>query len=249
MMKCFGLLVAMAAMLPESESNFLPDFNGQQEYSIYSLRVNALHRLLSTECPELARSKRDLQDDLRLEVEKLIYSRLLAKLEECRNKKATTKPPTTPSELGEMTTAYPSECIAAINFTEPQRLDHNGSDLRLSSNGAHNYLGYACDIHRDMTWFRFTGDAGNKMLNSCPRTKSCGTDIPLWTDDPMPDRVGVTSFITAYGVSRGGNCRWSTKIIKVMRCSYDTDYDFIYKPPESSLEGYCYTGFCGMVQM
>lgn len=71
----------------------------------------------------------------------------------------------------------PPECKTATNFTELERIDHEGSNVNVSAYTGHNYLGFACDFHKDVEWFQFTGEAGSWMLNVCPPTGSCGTDI------------------------------------------------------------------------
>ena len=83
------------------------------------------------------------------------------------------------------------------------------------------------------------------MLNSCPKFESCGTWLPYWTDDPMPQDVGVVSDIQAYGVYKG-ICDLLTAKVKVMRCSWDTDYDLIYKYVGSYMNLGCTRAFCGM---
>ena len=79
----------------------------------------------------------------------------------------TTKPPTTTAN------PKPVECQNAVNLTGAWRLDTAGQDLRGGGNKSRD--GFACDIWREH-WFRFSGDGGNKMLNTCPAGKSCGTE-------------------------------------------------------------------------
>ena len=102
--------------------------------------------------------------------------------------------------------AYPQECINAQNFTHPARSDAEGHNYKVSAYTGHNYLGYSCDFHKDIDWFRFTGQAGRKMLNICPQPYSCGTSISVWTDDDMPTEVGIAKEINGYG-QYIGNCR------------------------------------------
>ena len=52
----------------------------------------------------------------------------------------------------------PQKCLTATNFTQHWRTDHEGRDLR--GGGPHSVSGYACDLHKDLGWFRFTGLAG-----------------------------------------------------------------------------------------
>jgi len=136
----------------------------------------------------------------------------------------------------------PAECLTATNFTESWRMEHNGSNYE--AGGANSLNGYACDLHQDTVWFRFTGAAGNRMLNSCPEPKSCGTYAPLWTDGIMPTTVGVKTNINAYAVGSSG-CKVETWPLEVLKCSNDTSYDLIYRVlnPYNRL---CKGAFCGM---
>ena len=52
----------------------------------------------------------------------------------------------------------PEPCLFARNFTESWRLDHDGKQIK--PGGPHSWNGYACDLHKDIQWFRFTGAAG-----------------------------------------------------------------------------------------
>ena len=140
-------------------------------------------------------------------------------------------------------TPQPAECESAIDLIEDWRQDHDASNIQPN--------GYNCDL-RDMNnnyperpWFRFSGAAGNMMLDTCVLGYSCGTHAAMWTDDPMPSEVGVSTEISAYA-SWTGNCRWQTKSVLVMRCSHDTDYDFIYQYNEASTS--CSYSFCGMTK-
>ena len=55
--------------------------------------------------------------------------------------------------------ATPSECLNAVNLDEIWRADRIGSDWR--PGGPHaNFWGFACDFHKDLQWFRFSGRAG-----------------------------------------------------------------------------------------
>ena len=71
---------------------------------------------------------------------------------------------------------------------------------------------------------------------------SCGTHIAMWSNDSMPEQVGVISSIQFYA-SWTGNCKYLTKPGQVMKCS-DKPYDYVYRYC-SSYTG-CYVGFCGM---
>ena len=138
----------------------------------------------------------------------------------------------------------PVECQLAVNYTQSWRRDHKGSDIR--PGGLHSNGGYACDLNINSTqWFRFSGAAGTHMLDSCPKWKSCGTRYPYWTDERMPKAIGIESTVQVYGV-RADDCKRVTKIIKVMRCSWDTSHDLIYKQTDD-LNGTCDSAFCGAI--
>jgi len=121
-------------------------------------------------------------------------------------------------------------------------MEHKGGNYK--AGGANSLDGYACDLNQDTGWFRFTGAAGNRMLNSCPEPKSCGTQVPLWTDGMAPTAVGVKATINAYGVTVR-NCRRETWPLEVLRCSDDTSHDVIYRVlnPHNRV---CRGAFCGM---
>ena len=94
-------------------------------------------------------------------------------------------------------------------------------------------------------WFRFTGAAGNIMLNRCPPAYSCGTNVGMWTDERMPTLVGVQSSINAYR-SWSRNCKYFTKRVSVMKCSTNNNFDFIYKYASDTV---CTLGFCGITRI
>ena len=157
--------------------------------------------------------------------------------------------PTTESTVTtnvKQTTDFPSThpCKQAVNYTQSWRRDHSGSDIR--PGGPNSANKYACDFHRRSTqWFRFSGAAGTHMLDSCPKYLSCGTNIPYWTNQRMPQEVGVETAVKVYGVL-ADNCRWFTASIQVMRCSIKTANDFIYR--QTTNYSYpCGEAFCGMM--
>ena len=53
----------------------------------------------------------------------------------------------------------PKECLTATNFTQSWRLDHKGSDIRPGGPDA-NRIGWACEVRKDLQWFRFSGEGG-----------------------------------------------------------------------------------------
>ena len=90
-------------------------------------------------------------------------------------------------------------------------------------------------------WFRFTGNAGNKLLDHCVPATSCGTVFSLWSNSTMPDEIGVVTPIAVFG-NNGFSCTGSTVKSSVMRCS-NRAHDYVYKYDDS---GVCDYGFCGM---
>ena len=143
-------------------------------------------------------------------------------------------PPTT------RTVPLPIECRNATNFTESWRLDHSGQNIR--PGGEHSYDNYACDVHTK-NWFRFSSQAGNRMLNICPPYKSCGTYVPFWSDAAIPDQVGERVEAQFYA-STSNNCKSETYNLSVIRCSdepNDAVYFQHYQP-----RGNCRGAFCGL---
>ena len=222
--------------------------------------VDILHeKLISEECPDpeqqhYKRSVLDTSSDgIQLEAYKELYTHLVDLLIICRKAKQettssttktiTTTPTdmTTPSTTTIPTTTPPSlpvECMNAINLTESWRLDHSGSDIR-PING-----GWNCDtrlINSGRPWFRFSGNAGSKLLTSCPPRHSCGTGAALWSNSTMPSAIGVATSFTAQGSYN--NCNDYPRQASVMRCS-SAPSDFVYRYDDSST--LCYFGFCGM---
>ena len=83
------------------------------------------------------------------------------------------------------------------------------------------------------------------MLNSCPKYRSCGAIYPLWSDDEMPDEIGKITVAYAYEV-KFSNCRTWIRAMQVMRCSWNTDHDLIYKYIGADINDQCSSAFCGM---
>ena len=161
--------------------------------------------------------------------------------------KTRTQSPTTRKPL--ISPVTPKACQQAKTYKDSWRKDHGGRSIR--PGGAYSYGGHKCDFgDRPPKWFRFSGAAGNRMLNKCPPIRSCGTLYPYWTDAKMPSQVGVETTVYVYGsggVQIGsvllGNCKVFRRKLKVMRCSTKAN-DFIYKPYDSL--GTCAEAFCGM---
>lgn len=260
------LLMSVALIVSNCDAILNP---AEEELQIYRTRNLALHRILARDCQQTANANRRQlgdQDNVmaNLEVAKGAHSILLSRLIECRKaqgeQSTALMPPATQSTASTITSAQttqstsstttsapskPIECLSTTSYTESWRMDHNGSNI-VPVSPPFLYNGYACDLQMTITdWFRFAGEAGTRMLNTCPKYQSCGARWPLWTDEPMPTVVGVRSKIIVYGSSET-NCRRKTYTVEVMRCSWDTDHDLIYKQITNSGAG-CQTAFCGMM--
>lgn len=158
------------------------------------------------------------------------------------NKPKLDPPSTTPSKH-----LKPLECENAMNLTGSWRLERKGKDLR--GGGPHSdRRGYSCDLFIT-DWFRFSDDGGTHMLNTCPMVYSCGTYIPYWTDDDMPEKVGVRAEVKMYAVM-GDDCKHGSSGLSVVRCS-EKRHDFVYLSHYSRDHGdiggsICAAAFCGM---
>ena len=90
---------------------------------------------------------------------------------------------------------------------------------------------------------------GRRLLNTCPPLGSCGTWLPIWTDEEAAEDVlsPATMIVYASKYHSGdpsSNCKHYVYQIEVMRCSLDNDYDLIYR----YIEHYyvpCSAAFCG----
>lgn len=83
------------------------------------------------------------------------------------------------------------------------------------------------------------------MLNKCPKMYSCGTRVPIWTDDVMPTSVGVPTAISAYQQTSNDQCPGPHFALEVVRCSWKTEHDLVYRQVVASYHT-CSTAFCGM---
>ena len=99
-------------------------------------------------------------------------------------------------------------------------------------------------IEQGRPWFRFSGEAGNRLLDSCRSlpTWSCGTYLGMWSNAAMPITTGESREIDVYA-GYSGSCKSHTFRLKVMKCS-ESQHDYIHKYLSNV---YCSLGFCGMV--
>lgn len=134
-------------------------------------------------------------------------------------------------------------CVNANNFTEEIRKDFEHPGLARQQQ--------LCDPQTlkesDSQWFRFSGGAGSTMLNKCPLSNSCGTQIPIWSDAELPSQVLSPKAIDAYGSTRSKGspesfCKAMKVKFQVMRCSQEPG-DIVYR-----FDGrvFCNMAFCSM---
>ena len=81
------------------------------------------------------------------------------------------------------------------------------------------------------------------MLNVCPKEFSCGTHVSLWTDG-LANKIGERYYTSVYGVA-GNDCKAFRRRIISVRCSWNTDYDIVYKYIDEYFNT-CDIAFCGM---
>ena len=180
-----NLLVVTCVLLSES-ATISDSALMNQELFVYKEQIRLLYRLLAEECPDEVRVGRADDDDVALtdlEVQKLHYNGLLKRLNNCRKinrmrtlpvtstktqqkttKPTTTEPTTTKPTTTEPTTTkpLPAPCLSATNLTDSWRMDHEGKDLK--GGGPNAYIGRACDLRKELQWFRFTGPAGKNSI-------------------------------------------------------------------------------------
>ena len=135
-----------------SDSAVIGDINEESLY--YKNQIKILYQLLSAECPNKLKYKRDVSSatsvsSLELRVQKIHYNMLLKELSECKNRKLKPSVILTPT----------TQCLSATNLTDSWRMDHDGKDLRGGGPNARSN-GWACDFRKSLQWFRFTGAAG-----------------------------------------------------------------------------------------
>lgn len=96
-----------------------------------------------------------------------------------------------------------------------------------------------CDQREIATpaWYRFSGDAGNKMADSCVPQLHCGTHAPGWMkgDHPVNEGEIVERQVCFHWGSRC--CKWTTKI-KVKKCKGFFVYELQRTPA-------CHLRYCG----
>lgn len=222
------LLLTVASLTLADENIYLKLYEAQT-------RVQILHEKLAAECPGLLKDA-DFKYDrtrsllnyeslkVRLVVENRLGDHLVELLQTCRVNKTVKK--------YDNNYAYGvSQCTSdkTVNLTEYWRNNYTGGSL---SNSDKNKL------DNGTTWFRFTGAAGSRLMNTCPLQDSCGSTGAYWSDDFMPKQVGETMKFLMYesyydpgdsiSECKTGGRKYSAT---VTRCS--DKGDFVYKLEDS----------------
>ena len=87
-------------------------------------------------------------------------------------------------------------------------------------------------------WYRFSGDAGVKMADSCVQQSHCGTHAPGWFNGSLPSNVGETVVGTVCFHWSSSCCKWSVKI-KVKKCNGSY---YVYELQRTPV---CHLRYCG----
>ncbi|XP_013389763.1 oncoprotein-induced transcript 3 protein-like [Lingula anatina] len=87
-------------------------------------------------------------------------------------------------------------------------------------------------------WFRFKGNAGNRMLDKCPEPFTCGTNAPMWLNGKHPAiGDGVVSRKTC--VSHHNGCCSLSFPVLVKMCSAGFYVYLLQNAPR------CFMAYCG----
>ena len=96
-----------------------------------------------------------------------------------------------------------------------------------------------CDVSLD-GWYRFHGDAGRKMMTTCPSMNKCGGSYLAWLKEDHPTVAqGTVKKTVCLRKSEPGDCCSDFSFIYVKNCS---SY-FIYKLAPSHFS--CEFRYCG----
>lgn len=132
----------------------------------------------------------------------------------------TTTSTTTP--LPTTTHPLPSECASARNLTEAWRITDRGGSSGITNRDDTYFM----VLEWGRPWFRFSGAAGNRIMDTCPPSYSCHSRYSIWSDAPMPTVIGQSKNINVY--FSYNNCKRESRTASVMRCSTQP-HDYIYK--------------------
>ncbi|KAM7451618.1 hypothetical protein ABFA07_000937 [Porites harrisoni] len=146
----------------------------------------------------------------------------------CGNNAGTPPPPTTTPPLP-TTTPAPNPCSNYHVLDGFNRSVANTDQKNLRCDQRH--------LHPLPAWYRFTGEAGDKMPTSCVPKRRCGTHAPGWLNGSHPS-VGegiVTRRVCYHWGSRC--CNWKNDI-QIQNCGAFYVYRLV-KPPV------CWLRYCG----
>ena len=85
------------------------------------------------------------------------------------------------------------------------------------------------------------------MYNQCRQSfRSCGSWVGLSTDAVAPDEIGQVQNISFYIMNDVYECPLLPPGGQIMRCSWATKYDVIYRYSGYTYFDNCDMAFCGM---
>ena len=119
--------------------------------------------------------------------------------------------------------AYASKCDQNTNLGESPMSGHSLSDA---------------------LWYRFAGDAGDRMQSTAPGYQRCGTDRTGWLATPHPPLGSAPrESRVCFHYSTSNYC-YQSIIIKACACSYDggATTTYMYKLPQPPD---CNAAYCG----
>ena len=98
-------------------------------------------------------------------------------------------------------------------------------------------VSYLCDVNLN-GWYRFTGEAGTQMADSCVNMYHCGTESPGWLNGNHPDLTdGAVKRQVCF--SSFDNCCYHSNEITVQHCGGF----YVYKLERQS--SHCNLRYCG----
>ena len=99
-------------------------------------------------------------------------------------------------------------------------------------------IGNLCDSALS-GWYRFSGEAGTQMADSCPKIHHCSTDSPGWLNGTHPTVAEgiVQRKVCFLQHLNGTDCCYFSKDISVRNCG--AFYVYRLDPPR------CYSRYCG----
>mgnify|MGYP001795396270 CR=1 FL=1 len=256
-MKFLPLLLLAVSL--SASGNIISQHEQKIPLYLIRLRTKLTTTTLHEKCPHLIEhdkfvEKRDIDTydgflkEQNYAIEMQVYNHVQALLKQCYDQLKSTRPrPTTlPTTTTTLTTTkttptttsilLPPQCTssATLNLTESWRNNYSETDLKNSD---------AKILLPGLTWFRFTGAAGNLLKNSCPPSGySCGSAGGYWSDSPLPTQIGETVNITFHeklgirscddnnGAQRGRATRCSADrggVVYIMDVAVDSENDVV----------------------